>query len=124
MHVTMLSGREFRVLILRERAGEEDLWVAQCLEHDIVAQGKTFAEMRHAFEMTVLAEVQLAIDRNEKPLQGIPAAPEKFHRMWDEAVRLDRREAIHLSEFLRNGIQGRSPALDEIGDAEMRLAPG
>src|SRR6266542_2500761 len=66
---------------------EGNAWVAQCLEHDIAAQGKTLPEAEDAFRRTLLAQVVLDIRKGREPLEDIKAAPKMYWRKWDEGIR-------------------------------------
>jgi len=69
-----------RVLFIKR--GEA--WVAQCLEHDIAAQGKTFDEAEKAWERTFLGQILLDAKQGKEPLKDIKPAPRfywrKFHK--------------------------------------------
>ncbi|SLN72002.1 hypothetical protein ROJ8625_03769 [Roseivivax jejudonensis] len=69
-----------RVLIQKE--GE--MFVGQCLEHDICAQGCSVDELMSRLVLTVDLECS---ERNGS-LADIDPAPEEFHKMWDNARRL------------------------------------
>lgn len=71
-----------RVLLRRERT----MWVAQCLEHDIAAQGPNIREAQRAFLTTLAAQVRSDLDRGREPLRGIPPAPEEYFRAFELSV--------------------------------------
>ena len=76
-----------RVLIMRE----DPMWVAQCLEHDIAAQGRTIQETKKAFALAFAAQVAVAVAANEDPqafLNTFGAAPEYYHERFERAERL------------------------------------
>lgn len=85
MHSVQLH---LQVVLFRERAGAEDVWVAQCLEYDIAAQGKDLDEAKSAFERTFAGEVLLALESGEVPLASVPPAPRRFREMFARALRL------------------------------------
>lgn len=58
------------------------MFVAQCLEHDIAVQAPNMETLQRRFEATVLLEGDLS---------RIDAAPEPFHKLWDEALELQSR---------------------------------
>lgn len=47
---------KLRVLFIKGN-GDTDNWVAQCLEYDIAAQGKTIREAKKMFELTMAGEL-------------------------------------------------------------------
>lgn len=60
---------------------EQDMFVAQCLERDICARGRTIDEMCDALALTIAAEL-LECEKRGLDLSSIPPAPERFHDMW------------------------------------------
>lgn len=58
---------------------EGDQWVAQAIEHDICASGRTQEEAQFHFELTVQAEMQ----EGDGVLDAIPPAPQDYADMWD-----------------------------------------
>lgn len=67
---------ELYVLLLQEG----DYWVAQCLQHDVAAQGRTPEEARLAFLRTLVGQIQLGL------LASTPAAPSSYWTLWGKAV--------------------------------------
>lgn len=53
---------------------EADLWVAQCLDHDVCVQASDLD--------TVRARMRVAL-KAEAPLDRLPKAPEHFFKLWD-----------------------------------------
>lgn len=62
---------------------EGDIWVAQCLEHDVCAQASDLDTVRSRIEMALQAE---------SPLESLPQAPAHFFELWDRK-----------SDFKKNG---------------------
>ncbi|OLE51961.1 MAG: hypothetical protein AUG51_20425 [Acidobacteria bacterium 13_1_20CM_3_53_8] len=81
-----------RVLFLREG----DSYVAQCLEYDIAAQGKTMPEVKRAFELTLAGQMELDVRSGKQPFEGIPKAPDTYWEMFDKALKLEDEEPISL----------------------------
>lgn len=71
-----------RVLVFNQR---EHL-VAQCLEYDITAQGRSMDELRKRFYLTFWAHVQQSKELGRKPLEGVGRAPEEFFLRWQQAI--------------------------------------
>jgi hypothetical protein len=63
----------------------EGIWIAQGIQHDIVAQAKSVAAIRTAFSRQLAANFVLNARLGRKGLEGIPPAPEKFKRMFEAA---------------------------------------
>ena len=68
--------RIIHVLLIREG----DFWVAQALDVDIAAQGRTISLAQKAFIHTVNAQLRLDRVHGREPFQGIAAAPQLY---WD-----------------------------------------
>lgn len=62
---------------------EGNYLVAQCLEHDIAAQGTNMQELREAFAQTFFGHIKLAIDHNQKPFANLGKAPSRYWKLWE-----------------------------------------
>jgi hypothetical protein len=69
------------VLFFRE-PGDSDTWVAQALERDIAAHGKSIEQAKLAFERTVAGYLRLAAKHHQEPLATLKPAPEPFWSAW------------------------------------------
>ena len=76
-----------RMLLLRE----PDHWVAQCIDFDIVGQGKSLRQAIAAFDRAVLGRFEIAKHLGVDPFANLPPAPESYRRMYDEGISLDRQ---------------------------------
>jgi hypothetical protein len=63
---------------------EGDIYIAQGLQYDISAQAATLGELFKKFTLAVVANMAISIDLGRNPLEGIPAAPQKFWEMFEE----------------------------------------
>ena len=64
---------------------EDGIWIAQCLQFDITARGKTPPEAAKRFDAKVGAELIMSLDVGDKsPLAGVGPAPQKFWQMWND----------------------------------------
>ena len=85
-----MGGRlqlELRVLCYRSEAGN---WIAQGLEKDIAAQGRTLSEVRHAFAKTLACNALVAEELGDAEMMSIAPAPQRFFDRWnsvDSALR-------------------------------------
>ena len=77
--------RELSVIISAVIYPEEGAFIAQGLEYDICAQGRTIAEVTKAFDKAVVANVAVCIELGRAPLDGIQPAPAKFWQMYKTA---------------------------------------
>jgi len=73
-----------KIDVIAFEAGE-GLWIAQGIQYDVVARAKSVAGIREAFLRQIAANVALNAKFGREGLQGIPPAPEKFKRMFEEA---------------------------------------
>ena len=73
-----MESQMLRVVVFKE----EDLFVAQCLEHDICVQADDMATLSRRFAATVVLE----------DVESLAASPQHFHDMWDAGIEL----AAHL----------------------------
>jgi hypothetical protein len=69
-----------RVIVYRE--GE--VYVAQCLEHDIATQAADIPAALARLELTIDAECAISKEAGGKAFDNIPAAPNYFHGLWDK----------------------------------------
>ena len=82
------------VLILREG----DSWVAQGLEYDIAAQGKSIVAAKTAFERTFVGQIVVDISHNKQPLEGVSQARVVIGISLTKAERLTDRKPFYLPE--------------------------
>ena len=74
----MIASEQIRVVVFQEG----DLWVAQCLEYDIGAQGADLDELQDRLMAVIDAERTESIERNGRAFAGIDPAPQHFQDMW------------------------------------------
>jgi len=72
-----------RVLIIQQSDG---LWAAQCIDHDIAAQGKSIREAKTAFEQTIIGQILYDLKKNREPLAAFPAAPTELQELYERAA--------------------------------------
>jgi hypothetical protein len=68
------------VLLTTEQAGDQLLWIAQCLELDIAAQAKTIRGVQWEFQRVLAAHFATAKTLGMDPFD-LPKAPSHF---WDQ----------------------------------------
>ena len=75
------KDKELRIVVFKDG----DVFVAQCLEHDICAQANDVNTLRHRMDAAIEAERDFARTAG-KPISDIIApAPQHFFDMWDKA---------------------------------------
>ncbi len=67
-----------RIVLYRE----DDLWIGQCLEHDIRAQATGIEELENRLVATIEAHKKQSGD----DLDDISPAPDVFFDMWDRST--------------------------------------
>jgi hypothetical protein len=72
------------VLLLRE----DNAWVAQCLDFDISAHGRSIHDAKSAFGRVFIGQILLDIQHGRKPLQDVPKAPARYRTLFNHAERL------------------------------------
>lgn len=113
-------GYELHVLLYQEAAGDQLVWIAQCLNHDIVAYGASVVEAQRSFQSTLASEIAVAIARGQTPLQAVEPAPAHFQKMWKEGVALERRLPVGeaIDEISSQNVRREVPR----GEAVFRLS--
>ncbi len=81
----MLKFYRMKILLFQDAEG----WVAQCLNYDIAAFGKTIPEAQRAFANLFLAEV-IYLDKTGKTLKDLPEAPEWYWDKYEEAYSVSK----------------------------------
>lgn len=85
---------DFKLSVLLLREG--DTWVAQCLEYDIAAQGKTIPAVKEAFARTFAGQVFVDLHHQAEPLCGFSQAPREYWDQFQRAERLADRQPIFI----------------------------
>ena len=84
-----------RVLIYQQ---DDGLWAAQCIDHDIVAQGNSIRAAKRAFERTIVGQILFDFKNGRQPLAQFPPAPQKIQDIFEKAgdITLDDKGPIEL----------------------------
>ena len=79
------------VLFFRDQIGGQPMWVAQLLEHDLVAHGKEIQDAARALVHVITARYVIAQRRriSEDPLKAVPPAPPRCVDIFEN--RTDRK---------------------------------
>jgi len=89
--MTTKNTETIRVIAYREA----DMWVAQCLEHDISAQGCDFETCMRRLTATVNAEAEYTLKNHGSEFASIDRAPKTYFDMFEavgESLRADNME--------------------------------
>lgn len=83
--------QEFRVSVVIYPEG--DVWIAQCLEYDIVSQGRTIQDVQDRLIRNVAATLYVYAENGKDTFENIRPAPKKFWEMFERAtVRVSGRK--------------------------------
>lgn len=86
-----METQEFRVSVVIYP--ERDVWIAQCLEYDIVSQGKTIQDVQDRLTRNIAATFSIYAENGKNAFESIPPAPKKFWEMFEKAtVQVSGRE--------------------------------
>jgi len=78
-----------RVLLIEK----EDGWIAQCLDYDMVAQAKPFADLLPELQRLVVSHVAASLELGREPFAGFNRAPQKYWDLYDRApTRIERAD--------------------------------
>ena len=76
---------------------KDDAWTAQCLEHDIAAQGETIGKAILELTRTLAGELTIRVANGEAGLERVPPAPRFYWKMFHEAG--EPMDASHRPRF-------------------------
>jgi hypothetical protein len=79
----VIGRDEFRVSVVLYP--EDGFWIAQGVQFDITARGRTPVEASERFNDKFGAELVMSIELGEAPLAGVKAAPKEFWEMYESA---------------------------------------
>ena len=73
--------------VVRVVVFEEEGWhVAQCIEYDLATQSKKLTDLYYEVEKLLVGQLVAAEETGRAPFQNLPPAPQRFTRMWNDAV--------------------------------------
>ena len=76
---------DFKISVLLLK--EDEMWVAQCLQYDIAAQGKTITDAKEAFCRTFAGQVCVDLYHDVEPLSGFLPAPREYWNQFKKGER-------------------------------------
>ncbi len=71
-----MTNEKLRIVIFQKRGH----WLAQCLDYDISARGKTLKEAQDSLAIAIQCHLGESIEHTGKAFGGIDSAPEVFQR--------------------------------------------
>jgi predicted RNase H-like HicB family nuclease len=78
-----IQAKELNVLLFPQKSGDNQLWVAQCVDRDFAAQGATIEQAKANFSSTVDTHIALCLKHGEEPFVNVPPAPAWFQRDFE-----------------------------------------
>lgn len=87
--------QDMRILIYQEDNG----WIFQCLEYDIVAQGATLGEAKRRFERTIIGQIVVDAEHGNQAFKGIGKAPKKCWDQFKEGHRLADQPKFEIPDI-------------------------
>ncbi|HXC34882.1 MAG TPA: hypothetical protein VNV43_03355, partial [Candidatus Acidoferrales bacterium] len=81
--MAMKTTHQINVVLFPQHNGDSPMWVAQCVNMDFAAQGKTLPEAQKNFIGTINTHVALCIKHGQTPFQHVPPAPGWFQRDFE-----------------------------------------
>ncbi len=78
------------VLVVKDIVEEKAVWSAQCLEHDIAAQGATIEQALMELTKIITAEA-LILSQEGRTLDDLPKAPQWYWGEFHKASTIDAR---------------------------------
>lgn len=81
------------VLVIKDHTGDKLIWSAQCLEHDIAAQGDTIDKAMMELTKLFVAE-EIALLQAGLSMDAIPKAPQAYWAMFNEAARIEAQRSF------------------------------
>lgn len=77
----------------------DGLWIAQGLEHDIVAQGNSIDHVEQRFVHTLVAQVLMDSMEGKEPLANLGPAPEKCMNGFTKGRKMTFEKRVNISEY-------------------------
>jgi hypothetical protein len=95
----MAGTATLHVLLTRDTSSGHEVWIAQCLDHDVIGEGATIDEAQGAFARVLLSEIVVGLERGAA-LDSVPKAPEELFKLWERAQR------VHLGPLAEFPVEG------------------
>jgi hypothetical protein len=115
---------ELKILIHHESdAYGRHAYIAQCLNYDLVADGKTISDVLNSMQRLVRAQVILSLNEGNEPLSDFERAPKKFWELYENVQYAEQRAFA----FSTNVQPGKLEDVDRKGGIEvfslMKIVP-
>lgn len=64
---------------------EDEWWVAQCLEYDLVGLARTLEELPDELRRQLRTQIEISVEAGVEPFISLPAAPARYWKMYEAA---------------------------------------
>jgi len=71
---------------------EDEHWIAQCLEYDIVGQSRSLKNLPEAFALAFASHIAVRMEAKQDLFEGVPPAPDKYWALFEQGIRLDEKD--------------------------------
>lgn len=71
-------------------------WFAQCLDHNIAAEGLTVEEARENWAKLFESHLRVAEKLEQEPFTNIGEVPEKYKKLYREKCEVGKQEPVRL----------------------------
>jgi hypothetical protein len=75
---------------------EGDVWVAQCLQYDLVAQGSSIPEVKRRFTDVFVGQAIIDVTAGKKPFSDLAGASVVYRDRWWSDAATPLRELLHI----------------------------
>ena len=115
-HVTeRVMNKQLDILVRKDP--DIGVWVSQCLQYDIAAQGASIKDSLVAFTHALVSEVVYGIEVRklvDDPLSELPRPPEEIKRLFDGAEAKVMRAAVPKMPHVPPAVHAAMPELHEL----------
>ena len=87
-----MSATVFTVLCVQKSG----YWFAQCLDHNIAAEGSTIEEARENWAKLLESHLRVAKKLKQEPFTNIGEVPERYKQLYREKCEVEKQEAVPL----------------------------
>ena len=87
-----MSATVFTVLCVQKSG----YWFAQCLDHNIAAEGSTIEEARENWAKLLESHLRVAKKLKQEPFTNIGEVPEKYIELYREKCEVEKQEPVPL----------------------------
>lgn len=94
--------KTLRVLLTQENS----LWVAQCLDLDICAQGESLEDAKNNFFKEIIGHIVLANKYETKPFENLGEVPQYYEELYDTAyIEMEDKSPVDWKIFEDKSIE-------------------